>query len=249
MKIQDSLYYQEFSYVLKSWFNQSMTWRDAFKSTMHTAGFYFTGQVDLQNSLNLKIKVPVVGEISGKEQTPLFSILNTLFSTLFGRRLGTVDDGTSLRAGANLPADVDLDPNTSEHFGTNTRDLTLTRAPIEIQYTSRVRRIIDGVEVKQGYAYAGPRFGTLNRFANTAFGTSNTASGITMGILNDVLVQGTRTSLDGRSGIFVMTADEGGRLIKTNFALPVAFAVSTESFDNTVTNFAQTSITFDDTTP
>ena len=70
-----------------------------------------------------------------------------------------------------------------------------------------------------------------------------------MGILNDVLVQGTRTSLDGRSGIFVMTADESGRLIKTNFALPVAFAVSTESFDNTVTNFAQTSITFDDTTP
>ena len=248
MKIQDSKYYQDFSYVLKV--GQSINdWRDSFKKTMHTAGFYFTGQVDLQNSLNLKIKVPVVGEISGKEQTPLFSILNTLFSTLFGRRLGTVDDGTSLRAGANLPADVDLDPNTSEHFGTNTRDLTLTRAPIEIQYTSRVRRIIDGVEVKQGYAYAGPRFGTLNRFVNTAFGTSNTASGITMGILNDVLVQGTRTSLDGRSGVFVMTSDPGGQLIKTNFALPVAFAVSTESFDNTVTNFAQTSITFDDTTP
>ena len=248
MKVQDSLYYQDFSYVLKV--GQSINdWRDSFKKTMHTAGFYFTGQVDLQNSLNLKIRVPVVGEISGKEQTPIFSILNTLFSTLFGRRLGTVDDGTSLRAGANLPADVDLDPNTMEHFGTNTRDLTLTRAPIEIQYTSRVRRIIDGVEVKQGYAYAGPRFGTLNRFANTAFGTSNTSSGITMGILNDVLVQGTRTSLDGRSGIFVMTADESGRLIKTNFALPVAFAVSTESFDNTVTNFAQTSITFDDTTP
>ena len=248
MKIQDSKYYQDFSYVLKV--GQSINdWRDSFKKTMHTAGFYFTGQVDLQNSLNLKIKVPVVGEISGKEQTPLFSILNTLFSTLFGRRLGTVDDGTSLRAGANLPADVDLDPNTSEHFGTNTRDITLTRAPIEIQYTSRVRRIIDGVEVKQGYAYAGPRFGTLNRFANTAFGTSNTASGITMGVLNDVLVQGTRTSLDGRSGVFVMTSDAGGQLIKTNFALPVAFAVSTESFDNTVTNFAQTSITFDDTTP
>ena len=39
---------------------------------------------------------------------------------------------------------------------------------VEIDYTSRVRRTIDGVEVKQGYAYAGPRFGTINKFANTS---------------------------------------------------------------------------------
>jgi len=46
-----------------------------------------------------------------------------------------------------------------------------------------------------------------------------------------------------------MTSDANGQLIKTNFALPVFFATSTESFDNTVTNFAQTGITFDDSTP
>ena len=46
MKVQDSKYYQDFSYVLKV--GQSINdWRDAFKKTMHTAGFYFTGQVDL----------------------------------------------------------------------------------------------------------------------------------------------------------------------------------------------------------
>ena len=33
---------------------------------------------------------------------------------------------------------------------------------------------IDGVEVKQGYAYAGPKFGTINKFANTAFGEKQT---------------------------------------------------------------------------
>ena len=38
-------------------------------------------------------------------------------------------------------------------------------------------------------------------------------------------------------------------LLKTSFAMPVYFAVSQESFDNTVTNFAQTLLTFDDTTP
>jgi len=248
MKVQDSLYYQDFSYVLKV--GKSIdAWRDAFKKTMHTAGFYFTGQVDLVSTLNAQIKSPVEGEISGKDQTPIFSILNTLFSTLFGRRLGTVDDGTSLRANANLPADVDLDVSTVEHFGTNTRDLTLKRPNVNIDYTSRVRRTIDGVEVKQGYAYAGPRFGTINKFANTAFGTHASGSKITFQILNDILVQGTRTSLDGRNGIFLMTSDANGQLIKTNFALPVFFATSTESFDNTVTNFAQTGITFDDSTP
>ena len=248
MKVQDSLYYQDFSYVLKV--GKSIdAWRDAFKKTMHTAGFYFTGQVDLVSTLNAQIKSPVEGEISGKDQTPIFSILNTLFSTLFGRRLGTVDDGTSLRANANLPADVDLDVSTVEHFGTNTRDVTLKRPDVEIDYTSRVRRTIDGVEVKQGYAYAGPRFGTINKFANTAFGTHASGSKITFQILNDILVQGTRTSLDGRNGIFLMTSDANGQLIKTNFALPVFFATSTESFDNTVTNFAQTGITFDDSTP
>ena len=119
----------------------------------------------------------------------IFSILNTLFSTLFGRRLGTVDDGTSQRSDTNLPADVDLEPATVEHFPNNTRDLTLTRLPIELNITRKKRAIIDGELVKQGYAYAGPRFGTLNKFANTIFGLSATGSGITFEVLNGIKVK------------------------------------------------------------
>ena len=248
MKVQDSKYYQDFSYVLKV--GQSINdWRDSFKKTMHTAGFYFTGQVDLLNTLNLKIKMPVAGIVSGTSDTPLFAVLDILYSTIFGRRLGTVDDGTSLRTNPHTPGSIDLDPATIEHFTPNTRDLTLTRPSIGIDYTSRVRRVIDGQIVKQGYAYAGPKFGTLNKFANTVFGTSSPGSKITFERLNEILVHGTRTSLDGRSGVFLMTSDEGGQLIKTDFAMPVYFAVSQESFDNTVTNFGQTLLTFDDTTP
>ena len=102
-------------------------------------------------------------------------------------------------------------------FTTNTRDLTLTRPPIEISMTSRVRRTIDGVEVKQGYAYAGTRFGTLNKFANTIFGLSATGSGITFKVLNDIKVQGTRTSLDGRGGVFLMTSNADGQFRKNKF--------------------------------
>ena len=248
MKIQDSLYYQDFSYVLKV--GQSINnWRDSFKKTMHTAGFYFTGQVDLENRINLRVRAPIVGAISGVSESPIFSILNTLFSTLFGRRLGTVDDGTSLRANANIPADVDLNTDTVEHFTANTRDVTLKRPTLVIDYTSRVRRTIDNVNISQGFAYAGPRFGTINRLANTAFGINNSGSGITFQILNEIKVQGTRSSLDGRQGIFLMTSDAEGQKVKTNFALPTELAVSEPLFDNTLIKFDSDVFTMDNTNP
>ena len=248
MKIQDSLYYQDFSYVLKV--GQSINnWRDSFKKTMHTAGFYFTGQVDLENRINLRVRAPIVGAISGVSESPIFSILNTLFSTLFGRRLGTVDDGTSLRANANIPADVDLNTDTIEHFTANTRDVTLKRPTLVIDYTSRVRRTIDNVNISQGFAYAGPRFGTINRLANTAFGINNSGSGITFQILNEIKVQGTRSSLDGRQGIFLMTSDAEGQKVKTNFALPTELVVSEPLFDNTLIKFDSDVFTMDNTNP
>ena len=248
MKVQDSLYYQDFSYVLRV--GQSINdWRDSFKKTMHTSGFYFTGQVELQNRLSLKVRAPVAGIVSGASDTPLFNVLNVLFTTVFGRRLGTVDDGTSLRSDNMSEGLQDAGDDYREPFTTNTRDVTLTRPPIEISMTSRKRAVIDGVEVKQGYAYAGPKFGTLNKYANTIFGVNSGASKINFKELSNIKIQGTRTSLDGRGGIFLATSNPDGQLLKTNFAMPTQFAASQDLFDNTVANFAQTTLSFDDTTP
>jgi len=248
MKVQDSKYYQDFSYVLKV--GQSINdWRDSFKKTMHTAGFYFTGQVDLQSRLSLKIKAPVTGIVSGAIDTPLFEVLNVLFTTVFGRRLGTVDDGTSLRSDNQSEGLMNAGDDYREPFATNTRDVTLTRPPIEISMISRKRATIDGVLVKQGYAYAGPKFSTLNKFANTIFGVNSGGSKITFKELSNIKIQGTRTSLDGRGAIFLATSDPNGQLLKTNFAMPTQFAASQDLFSNTVANFAQTTLSFDDTTP
>src|SRR6056300_1739284 len=119
MRIQDSLYYQDFSYVIKV--GQSINlWRDSFKQTIHTGGFYVTGQVNIETRVNAGISFPVEGIISGVEESPIFGILNTLFSTIFGRRLGTEDDGTTLRATPQLGVDPDFDDSTSEHFTPNT---------------------------------------------------------------------------------------------------------------------------------
>ena len=248
MKVQDSRYYQDFSYVLKV-ASSIAVWRDAFKKTMHTAGFYFTVQVDIVSKLDARGSLPIVGAVSGAVEIPLFAILNTLFSTIFGRRLGTIDDGTSLRANAHEGGTIYQKEDQIEHFAANQRDITLTRPGLDIDYVSRVRADIDKTNFRQGHVYAGPKWGTLNKFANTIFGTQNTTSGYTFQTLGDLKVFGTRSTLDGRSAIFLMTSDPAGQKVKMNIAFPSQFTFNSNEFSNTVVNFSQTGPSFDDTTP
>ena len=247
IKIQDSLYYQDFSYVLKV--GRSISeWRDSFKKTMHTSGFYFTGEVQLASRIDARISTPITGAVSGAVDDPFFSIANILFSTIFGRRLGTVDDGTSLRNNAYMAGSIDNNAETGEHFSANTRDVTLTRAGVHLDIRSSKREPINGVVISQGWAYAGPRYSSLNTYANRLYGVGVVGSGNTIRTFNELKVFGTKSSLDGQDAAFLMTSDEQGKQVKMNFAFPSVTAFSKDSFDNTVTNFAQTNRTFDDTT-
>jgi len=247
IKVQDSLYYQDFSYVLKV--GRSISeWRDSFKKTMHASGFYFTGEVQLASRINARISTPITGAVSGAVDDPFFSIANVLFSTIFGRRLGTVDDGTSLRNNAYMAGSIDNNTETSEHFSANTRDVTLTRAGVHLDIRSSKREPINGVVISQGWAYAGPRYSSLNTYANRLYGAGVVGSGNTFRTFNELKVFGTKSSLDGQDAAFLMTSNEQGKQVKMNFAFPSITAFSRDSFDNTVTNFAQTNRTFDDTT-
>ena len=235
MKIQDSLYYQDFSYVIKV--GRSITdWRDSFKKTMHTAGFYFTGQVDMATQVNNRIR-----SFTGVNSGILFDpgadlVINTLFSTIFGRRLGTVDDGTTLRGSPMVGVDPDFNDSTIEHFTSNTRDLTLKR-----QYALKFRTnptpiTIRGLTNSYGYAYCGPTMNTLNRFALSHFtGSGGRAVVTSTGGASDSTVTtsispmrldnyanlrltGTyNTSLDGE---VVQFRDITTDRLKTNLALP-----------------------------
>ena len=216
-------------------------------------GFYFQGEITIETSLNVEIK-RVTGINSGTEAI-LRSVLTRLYSFLVGRRLGTTTDGTSLRSNDKLGVSADFDQSTITQFDKTTRDVTLTSEPIGIKYVSRVRRDINNVNVRQGFAYAGFRFGVLNRFDNTAFGTTaNTtggaqgSSGITFEILSGIKVTGTRTSLDGSNAIFLMTSNEDGRKLKTNFTIlsdVTRIIFGANSFDETQTTFDSTSVKFD----
>jgi hypothetical protein len=255
MRIQDSLYYQDYSYVIKVGRSISQ-WRDAFKKTMHTSGFYFTGQVDIESRITVTASGPVNGVTSGTIEAPLLSLVNTIFTTVFGRRLGTTSDGTSLRPNAHVGGEIDVSNDYRDPFDPNTRDVTLTREDMEINYLSRPRNLITdnaGVthDIRSGYAYAGPRLGSLNKYANTIFGTNNPNSyANTFQALNSIKIQGTKTALDGQQvPIFLLTSNEVGKTLKMNYAFPTEIGTNADLFSNTLTKFDNTNLTFDDTTP
>ena len=241
MKIQDSLYYQDFSYVIKV--GRSITdWRDSFKKTMHTAGYYFTGQVDITSRVNNQIR-SFTGVNSGLEFDPgIDLVINTLFSTILGRRLGTVDDGTTLRGVPELGVDPDFTDSTTEHFTANTRDLTLKRHYTRNMILGFNPITIRGTANKYGYAYCGPTMNTLNRFALSHFsGSGGRAVTTTTGGASDSTVTtsispmrldnfadfrltGTyNTSLDGE---VVQIGDITTDRLKTNLALPTEITES-----------------------
>ena len=242
MKVQDSLYYQDFSYVIKVG-RAIVDWRKTFKDTIHPTGFYVTGQVNIESQLNAKMQSPVEGIISGVSYGGLASIINTLFSTILGRRLGTVDDGTSLRSNSHIGVGADLDDSTTEHFTANTRDVTLKRQhTIKAQVKDRydlshrsVSNIING-------AVVGNRIRNLNRHAFMFSGGAIAQTGavgndsterkyiqeMTIGEMNTLFstmgIQGTKnTSLDGES---IVLGDIENDELRTNIAFPTEIRIN-----------------------
>ena len=122
MRVQDSFYYQDYSYVVRV--GESInTWRNAIKRTVHPAGWAVFGEVSIVSKVSAGIQAFTASDLSVPEGsfTPeLASLLKTVFVRIFGRRLGTVDDGTTLRNTPTLGTDTVLGRD-------GTRDTTLTR--------------------------------------------------------------------------------------------------------------------------
>jgi hypothetical protein len=267
MRIQDSLYYQDFSYVIRVG-RTINDWRDSFKKTMHTSGFYFTGQVNIETSVDAQIQ-SITGVNSGKVYEQIALIVSTLFSTIFGRRLGTVDDGTTLRTNPELGVDPDFDDSTSEHFTPNTRDLTLNRS-MTLKIPSFPKINVRGTDLNFGYAWAGPRMKSLSlNSRDQAFtsmfggGHPDVQTGAAGGATdNRTYVQPMKlenwgnhrltllnnTNLDGE---VVQIRDLANDDLKTYIAYPTSITVSTPafSFDETTTSFDTSSKTFDKVSP
>jgi hypothetical protein len=194
-KIQDSLYYQDFSYVVKvaSSINK---WRDSVKRAVHPSGFYVTGEVNVQTKLAGGVKQPVgatltSGLFSGTSDSPIYMRLNTLFNTIFHRRTGVGFkfmsnagqlDGKTLVSSATArtgkPVEVH---NDYRDTSTNTeKELNLyPETKLDLERRSRTNFYantsyqVRGYDVSNGFAYAGPRLKTLDTFAFSAFSANN----------------------------------------------------------------------------
>ena len=237
MRIQDSLYYQDFSYVIKVG-RTINDWRDSFKKTVHSAGFYFTGQVDIATQVSAQLQ-SITGINSGTDHGQVAAVLNTLFSTIFGRRLGTTTDGTTLRVTPQLGVDPDFDDSTSDHFTSNTRDLTLTQSIVLKGILIKELTTIRSNNTRYGVPVAGPTLKSINQLILG----QNFASQVTIAQLNALTLMGTKNiSIDGEQ---VLLSDYPFKL-KSNFAIPSEiWQISGDSFDETLTTFDQTDVKFD----
>ena len=81
-KIQDSYYYQDYSYVVKS-SSSINTWRDKLLASVHPAGWAVFGQVDISTLVQ---SIANITSITG-----LGPIMRVIYTMLLGRRLGTTD--------------------------------------------------------------------------------------------------------------------------------------------------------------
>ena len=219
-KIQDSLYYQDYSYVVRV--SQSINkWRDSIKRAVHPTGFYVTGEVNIQTRLSGGVKQPVgatlsSGLFSGTSDSPIYMRLNTLFSTIFSRRTGVGFkfmsnagqlDGKTLVSTATArtgkPVEVH---NDYRDTSTNTeKELNLyPETTLDLERRSRTNfytntsYTVRGTSVTNGYAYAGPRLNTLNTFGLSAFAANNAITLEGGSGAGEILLEG---ATDGNSGV------------------------------------------------
>ena len=81
-RIQDSFYYQDYSYVVKV--GESIaSWRDSLRSSLHPAGWIVFGEVEIKSRVFAGVKTSTI--VPSSFTPELASILKTLFSAVFGR--------------------------------------------------------------------------------------------------------------------------------------------------------------------
>jgi len=242
-RIQDSVYYQDYSYVVK--IGESITkWRDYIKKAIHPSGFNVSGLVRIQTRVSGEISVPVQGIITGIDETPIFSTYKFLFSTVFGRRAGTDTDGTTLRANPKVGND-----NRDTHTA-STRDVTVNRK-VTVKLFGDSEDLgfkIKGQLRNHGFAYAGPRMKNAFQFGLFS-GPYINGTGVPVSQWGNYHLSG---MLDSTLNGTVLTLGElndptnNSRNLKTNIAFPSEFSKTVGDFSSTTRTFDSTNTTFDE---
>ena len=167
MRIQDSYYYQDYSYVVR--IGESINqWRESIRKSVHPAGWNVFGEVSFASQVAARIQNPAAGRVvdSGSPETyspELASTFANLFTTIFQRRLGTKTDGTSVNASAKLGL-KDLDERQ-----TGKREVTLTSSvTLSMGLVTQSQETVLGptLDLLPKYAFAVPPTDTSEQIPN-----------------------------------------------------------------------------------
>jgi len=267
MKIQDSKFYQDYSYVVK--IGESInTWRDSIKRSVHPAGWNVFGEVSIATTLaqaqihSMKIRNPAAGDVidftsdTTTYSPELASTLRTLFSARFRRRLGTADDGTTLNT-TNPMSGTEFEDIWATNSANNKLDLDNKR--------ERTASSSYKFEIAAGGSRAVGQFSpTLDLLPKYAFSQPPTGTGIAIphypGLVRTVRLDDTNKSAYYTVGQFAQfrineVSDANGNIpetaksVKTNVQPPgeiILIRTGSVTFDSTSTTVDDTSRTFDD---
>ena len=127
MRIQDSFFYQDYSYVVR--IGESINqWRESIRRSVHPAGWNVFGEVSFASQVSANIQIPTAGGVADNNNKNTFSpelasTFTNLFTTIFGRRLAT-----STQKALNASPKVGVDA--PEDLLTGQRDVTLSKTTV-----------------------------------------------------------------------------------------------------------------------
>jgi hypothetical protein len=167
MRVQDSFYYQDYSYVVR--IGQSINeWRESVRRSVHPAGWNVFGEVSFASQVSARLQVPTAGQVvdyTGDTETfspELASTFTNLFTTIFVRRLGTATDGTSVNASARVGLKDFSD------IPSGKREVTLTSSvTVSMGLTSQTSNTLGPtLDLLPKYAFAVPPIETTEEIPN-----------------------------------------------------------------------------------
>ena len=221
MKVQDSNYYQDYSYVVR--IGQSINeWRESVRRSVHPAGWNVFGEVSFSTLVSATIQNPTAGSvgdyIGDDTYSPeLASTFENLFTTVFGRRLGTIDDSTA-RVNATVGVATPSDLTAGQ------RDVTLTR-----DYTVVLR-------TNRGSHNTGNRLSNLPKYA---FAVPPINDNLEIPNYPGIYRSATQTGNETRD---LYTIDQWGQYRINQVSVK---STNTNEFDSDTTNFDSTNESFD----
>jgi hypothetical protein len=167
MRVQDSFYYQDYSYVVR--IGQSINeWRESVRRSVHPAGWNVFGEVSFASQVSARLQVPTAGQVvdyTGDTETfspELASTFTNLFTTIFVRRLGTATDGTSVNASARVGL------KDFSEIPSGKREVTLTSSvTVSMGLTSQTTNTLGPtLDLLPKYAFAVPPIETTEEIPN-----------------------------------------------------------------------------------